>query len=51
MVACSLDSLVIGEGQILSQVKQAYLTTHKNGVTGSILNLLFHRAIAVGKQV
>ena len=50
-VASSLDSLVIGEGQILSQVKQAYAMAREAEATSTILNLLFHRAIAVGKRV
>ena len=50
-VSASLDSLVIGEGQILSQVKHAYATALENGATDTILNLLFHRAIAAGKRV
>lgn len=50
-VAASLDSLVIGEGQILSQVKQAYVMAHEHGATGAILNMLFQQAIAVGKRI
>ncbi len=50
-VASSLDSLVIGEGQILSQVKQAYALAREAEATSTILNLLFHRAIATGKRV
>ena len=50
-VAASIDSLVIGEGQILSQVKKAYLIAHDAGTTSTVLNTLFHRAIAVGKKV
>lgn len=49
-VASSLDSQIIGEGQILSQVKQAYLLAHDCGATGIVLNLLFHQAIATGKR-
>lgn len=50
-VAAGLDSLVLGEGQILAQVK----TTHKigqqyNGI-GTILNRLFKQAISAGKRV
>lgn len=45
-VAASLDSLVLGEGQILSQVKQAYVMAHENGATSAILNMLFQQAIA-----
>ena len=50
-VASGLDSLVLGEGQILSQVKAAYATAREVGTTGTVLNTLFHRAIAVGKRV
>ncbi len=50
-VASSLDSLIIGEGQILSQVKDAYSTAHTVGTTSTVLNTLFHRAIATGKRV
>ncbi len=50
-VAASLDSLVIGEGQILSQVKEAYTIAHAAGATSTVLNTLFHRAIATGKRV
>lgn len=50
-VAASLDSLVLGEGQILSQVKQAYVMAHENGATSAILNMLFQQAIATGKRV
>ena len=50
-VASSLDSLVLGEGQILSQVKAAYALGREAGTTSTILNTLFHRAIACGKRV
>ncbi|MBQ9479731.1 MAG: glutamyl-tRNA reductase [Selenomonadaceae bacterium] len=50
-VAASLDSLVLGEGQILSQVKEAYSIAKELGATGTVLNTLFNRAIAVGKRV
>ena len=50
-VSSSLDSLVIGEGQILSQVKEAYSLAKDVGATGTVLNTLFNRAIAVGKKV
>jgi len=50
-VASSLDSLVLGEGQILSQVKKAYAIARESGTTSTVLNTLFHRAIAVGKRV
>ena len=50
-VTASLDSLVIGEGQILSQVKHAYAIAQSANATGTLLNLLFNRAIATGKRV
>ena len=50
-VASSLDSLILGEGQILSQVKAAYATSKEYNATGTIFNTLFNRAIATGKAV
>ncbi len=50
-VASSLDSMVLGETQILGQVREAYESAHRLGVTGSIFHPLFQRAISVGKQV
>ena len=50
-VSAGLDSLILGEGQILSQVKEAYATAKNSAATGTILNTLFHRAIAAGKAV
>lgn len=50
-VAAGLDSLVLGEGQILSQVKAAYSIAKSAQATGTILNTLFNRAIASGKRV
>lgn len=50
-VAASLDSLILGEGQILSQVKDAYTLAKNSGATGTVLNTLFNKAIAVGKLV
>lgn len=50
-VSASLDSLVLGEGQILSQVKKAYSVARNLATTSTVLNTLFNRAIAVGKRV
>jgi len=50
-VASSLDSMVVGEPQILGQVKEAYSTATKNKASGVILNRLLHRAFFVAKKV
>jgi glutamyl-tRNA reductase len=50
-VASSLDSLVIGEGQIAGQVKRAYETAHAEGTAGPVLHALFQQAHAVAKRV
>jgi glutamyl-tRNA reductase len=50
-VAASLDSLVLGEPQILGQVKAAYLAAHSAGRTGSTLAQLFERALSVAKMI
>jgi len=50
-VAGSLDSLVPGESQILAQVKDAYRVALEHGLTGPVMNALFQKAIAVGKQI
>lgn len=51
MVASSLDSMVIGEAQILGQVKQAYNVAYQCDATSTILNRLFLSAIECGKRV
>ena len=50
-VAASLDSMVVGENQILSQVKHSYSQAVGAKTTGKILNHLFHMAFATGKKV
>jgi glutamyl-tRNA reductase len=50
-VASGLDSLVMGEPQILGQVKDAFAVASQLGCTGAMLNKLFHSAFAAGKRV
>jgi glutamyl-tRNA reductase len=50
-VASSLDSMVVGEAQILGQVKEAYATARAVGAVNSQLDLLLTRAFAVAKRV
>ena len=50
-VAAGLDSMVLGEPQILGQVKAAYQTANSAGTLGSLLDRLFQHTFAVAKQV
>jgi glutamyl-tRNA reductase len=50
-VASGLDSLVVGEPQILGQVKSAYEAASGRHATGGSLNRLFHAAFATAKRV
>ena len=50
-VASGLESLVLGEEQIVHQVKQAYETAQAAGWTGGLLNPLFQRALGVAKDI
>lgn len=50
-VAAGLDSQVVGEPQILAQVRDAHAAALRAGATGAILNGLFNRATAAGKRV
>ena len=50
-VAAGLDSLILGEPQILGQVAAAHAAAHAAGETGAVLSHLFHQALHCGKQV
>jgi glutamyl-tRNA reductase len=50
-VASGLDSVVLGEGQIAGQVKDAYEAAHQASATGPLLNALFPTALRVSKRV
>jgi glutamyl-tRNA reductase len=50
-VASSLDSMVVGEGQILGQVREAYRAATEEHCAGQILNRLFHTSLRVGKKI
>lgn len=50
-VAVGLDSMVLGEPQILGQVKAAYQSANRAGTLGSLLDRLFQHTFAVAKQV
>jgi glutamyl-tRNA reductase len=50
-VASSLDSLVVGEPQILGQIKEAFRTAVEAGATGAVLNRLMHKTFQVAKRV
>ncbi|WP_153979778.1 glutamyl-tRNA reductase [Paenibacillus xylanilyticus] len=49
-VICGLDSMVIGETQILGQVKQAFFTAQEEKSTGTWFNMLFKQAVTLGKR-
>jgi glutamyl-tRNA reductase len=50
-VACGLDSMILGEPQILGQIKTAYSTARTAGTIGKLLGKLFEYSFSVAKQV
>src|SRR5678809_868035 len=50
-VASSLDSMVVGEPQVLGQVRHAYALGVENGTVGRVLNRLVHHTFKVAKRV
>lgn len=49
-VAVGLDSMVLGETQILGQVRDAFLTAQKTGTTGTVFNTLFKQVVTLAKK-
>ncbi|MFF9336993.1 glutamyl-tRNA reductase [Streptomyces albogriseolus] len=49
-VACGLDSMVVGEGQILGQIKDSLARAQETHTAGRLLNDLFQQALRVGKR-
>ncbi len=49
-VAAGLDSMIIGEGEILGQVREAWLVAGREGASGPLLDRTFRHAIEVGKR-
>jgi glutamyl-tRNA reductase len=50
-VISGLDSMVLGEYQIVNQLKTAYQQAHEQGTAGAVLHRLFHHAFGVSKRV
>ncbi len=49
-LACGLESMIVGEDQILGQIKDFYLLAQRAGTVGRVLSTVLDKAIAVGKR-
>ncbi|WP_078555389.1 glutamyl-tRNA reductase [Bacillus alkalicellulosilyticus] len=49
-VACGLDSMILGETQILGQIRDSFLFAQQNQATGTIFNQLFKQAVTLAKR-
>ena len=49
-VTCGLDSMVLGETQILGQVRDSFALAQQSGTTGTLFNELFKEAVTLGKR-
>lgn len=49
-VACGLNSMVLGETQILGQIRSSFLNAQQSGATGTVFNHLFKQAVTVAKK-
>ena len=50
-LAAGTESQIIGDTQIITQVREALWTAHKNKATDPVLNVMFRNAISAGKKV
>lgn len=50
-LSCGLESMIMGEDQILGQIKEMYAFAKEKGTAGKILDLAFKKAIQLGKRV
>jgi glutamyl-tRNA reductase len=51
LLASGLESMVIGEDQILGQIRNAYLEAKETGVTKSVFDTIFNKAVNVGRKI
>jgi glutamyl-tRNA reductase len=50
-VAAGLDSVIVGDNEVLGQVRKAWLYAREKGYTTQLLDLVFHQALLAGKRV